>query len=77
MPHIYVSELGSNGSGNGLSPVRRQAIICTNFDLLSIRPLGLNFSEIRIKIQDFLFMKMHLKMSSAKWQPFCLLGEMN
>ena len=29
-----------------------------------------SFSEILIKTQDFLFTKMHLKISSAKWQPF-------
>ena len=37
----------------------------------SIGPLSTKFSEIRIKIQDFGFMKMHLKMSSAKRRPFC------
>ena len=36
-------------SRNGLSPVRRQAITWTNADLLSIGPLGTNFSEIRIQ----------------------------
>ena len=39
--------------------------------LFSIRPLGTNFSEISNKIQKFSFKKMHLKMLSAKWQPFC------
>ena len=34
-------------------------------------PLRIKFSEIRIKIQDLSFMKMHLKMSSVKRQPFC------
>ena len=63
------------GSGNGLSPVRRQAITWTNADLLSIRPLGTNFSVIRIKIQNFSFTKMHLKLSSAKWRPFCPGGD--
>ena len=38
--------------------------------LLLIRPLGTNFSEILIGIQTFLFKKMHLKMSSAQWRPF-------
>ena len=38
------------GSDNGLWPVRRQAITWTNADILSIRPLGTNFSEIQIKI---------------------------
>ena len=42
----------------------------TNTDLLSIRPLGTHFNEIQIKIQNFSFIKMHLKMLSAKWQPF-------
>ena len=66
VPHIRVSELGSIGSGNGLSPVRRQAITWTNVDLLSIGPLRTNFSEIRIKIEKFSCMKMHSKISSAK-----------
>ena len=41
----------------------------TNADL-SIGPLGTNFSEIWIKLQNFSFIRMHLKMLSAKWQPF-------
>ena len=56
----------SIGSGNGLSPARRQAIAWTNAHLLSIGPLGTNFSEILIKIWNFSFTKMHLKTSSAK-----------
>ena len=32
--------LNTNGSYNGLSPGRRQAIICTNPGILLIRPLG-------------------------------------
>ena len=70
--HIYVGKLTNIGSDNGLSPGRRQAIIWTNARVLLIRPLGTNFSEILIKINTFLFKKMHLKMSSAKWRPFCL-----
>ena len=50
----------------------RQAIICTNAGILLIGPLGTNFSEILIEIQTFSFTKMHLKMSSAIWRPFCL-----
>ena len=38
---------------------------------MSIGPLGTNLSEILIKIQYFSFSKMHLKVSSAKWRPFC------
>ena len=40
--------------------------------ILSIETLGTNFSEILSKIQNFSFTKMHLNISSAKWQPFCL-----
>ena len=65
----------SIGSGNGLSPGRRQAIIWNNAGLLSIGPLGTSFSEIRIEIQNFSFTKMHLKILSAKWQPFCPGGD--
>ena len=67
MTHICVV-----GSDNGLSPVRRQAIIWTNARILLIGPLGTNFSEIVIEIGTFLCKKMYLQMSSGKWQPFCL-----
>ena len=70
--HICVSELTIIGSDNGLSPGRRQAIIWNNAGLLLIEPLGTNVSGILIGIQTFAFKKMHLKMSSAKWRPFCL-----
>ena len=43
------------GSDNGLSPILRQAIISTKAGLLSIGPLGTNFSEILIKIQNLSF----------------------
>ena len=45
------------GSDNGLSSVRRQAIIWNNVGILSIEPLGTNFNEILIEIQIFLFKK--------------------
>ena len=55
----------------GLSPGRRQAIIWTNAGILLIGPLGTNFSEVLIEIHIFSFKKMRLKVSSAKWRPFC------
>ena len=67
--HICVGNLTIIGSGNGLSPGRRQAIIWTNARILSIGTLG-NFNEISIGIQTFSFKKMHFKMSAAKWRPF-------
>ena len=43
----YVSvNLVNIGTGKGLSPVRRQDIIWTIADLLSIVPLGTDFIEI-------------------------------
>ena len=72
MTHICVGKQTIIGSDNGLSPGRRQAIISTNAGILLIGPFGTNFSEISIKILTFSFTKMRLKVSSAKWRPFCL-----
>ena len=72
MTHICVSRVTITGSDNGLSPGWRQAIIWTNAEILFIGPLRTNFSEILIKILTFSFTKMSLRVSSAKWQPFCL-----
>ena len=70
--HICVGKLTIVASDNGLSPGRRQAIIWTNAVILLIKPLGTNFNEMLIEIHTFSFKKMHLKMASAKWRPFCL-----
>ena len=70
--HICVSNLTIIDSDNGLLPGWRQAIIWTNARILFIGPLGTNFSEILIGIHTFSFKKIHLKMSSAEWRPFCL-----
>ena len=69
--HIYVSKLTIIGSNNGLSLGQRQAIIWTNAGILLIGPLGTNLSEILIAIDIFSFKKMHLKILSGNWQPFC------
>ena len=70
--HICVSDLTIIGSDNGLSPGRRQAIIRTSAEILLVRPLGTNFSEVLFDILIFSFKKMRLKMLSAKRWPFCL-----
>ena len=70
--HICVGKQTIIGSDNGLSPGRRQAIIWTNGGILLIGSLGTNFSGISIKMLTFSFTKMRLKVSSAKWRPFCL-----
>ena len=65
----------SIGSDNGLSPIWCQASISTNAKILSIGPLGTNFSEILIRIQNLSFTKMNLKIWSSKWWPFCPGGD--
>ena len=70
--HICVSNLTIIGSDNGLSPGRRQTIVWTNAGILLTGLLGRNFSEISIKSLIFLFKKMHLNVSSAKWRAFCV-----
>ena len=70
--HICVIKPNIIGSDNGLSPGLRQAIIWTNAEILLTGPLGTNFREIVIEIYTFSFKKMHLKMLSEKWRPFCL-----
>ena len=59
--HICVSKLTMNGSDNGLSPGRRQAIVWTNAGVV-----------IFITIFIFSFKKMHFKLSSGNWRPICL-----
>ena len=55
---ICVSKLTIIVSDNGLLPGWRQSIIWTNDGMLLIGPMGINFSEILIKIHTFSFKKM-------------------
>ena len=71
LTHICVSKLTTIGSDNGLSPGRRQAIIWTNAGILLIGTLEINLSEILSEIHTSSFKKMHLKISSGRWRPFC------
>ena len=73
--HQCISKVTNIGSDNGLSSSRHLAIIWINAEILLIRPLGTNSNEILIKIPNFSFMKMHLKILSAKWRPFCPGGD--
>ena len=72
MTHSCLSKLSIIGSDNGLSPGRRQAIIWTNAGILLLGTRGTNFNDILIKIHEFSFKKIHLKMSFGKWRPSCL-----
>ena len=64
-PHICVIKRRQT------SPVRRQAINWTNTELLSIGHIENKPQSNFDQSINFSFMKMHLKMSSAKWRPFC------
>ena len=70
--HICVGNLTIIGSDCGLSPGRHQVIIWTNTGILLIVFLGTHFSEVVIEILTFSFKKIRLKVSFAKWRPFCL-----
>ena len=65
--HICVINVTITGSDNGLSPVRRQAIIGTNAAALLIGPLGTKLYDILIRIHTFSLKKVNLNMSSGKW----------
>ena len=56
-------------SGNGMSPVRHQAITGTYAGLLSIEHLAANFSENSIAILTFSLKKVRLNMPSATSRP--------
>ena len=80
LPHCVNSSPLSNAyrhwwTGSALEPFRRQAIIWTNADILSITCQGKYFNEIVCENQIFSFKKMCLSMSSAKFWPFCPRGE--
>ena len=70
--HTCISKLTIIVSDNVLVPGQQQAIIWTCAGILLIRMLGTNFSKILCEIHTFSMTKMHLKMSSAKWQQFYL-----
>ena len=72
MTHMCASKMNITGSDNDLSPDQRQSIVWTNAGILSFEPLGIKLFEIFIEMHTFSFKKMHLKMSSGKWRPFCL-----
>ena len=68
----HISSWAIIGSDNGLSPDRPQAIIWTHAGIFLIGHLRTKFNEILIEINIFSFTKMHLKMLSGKWRPFCI-----
>ena len=56
--HICISQLTTIGSDNGVLPIRRQANIWTNAEILLTWTLGTNFIEILIAILTFSLKKM-------------------
>ena len=74
MTHICTSKVTIIGSDNGLSPVRRQAIIWTNAEILLIEPLGTTLSDIFIEVDTFsilenIFENVAWKMAAIWSQP--------
>ena len=63
--HTYIA------SDNGLSPIRRKPLSEPMLLYCQLNPKE-HFSVILFEIRKFSFKKMHLKMSFAKWRPFCL-----
>ena len=57
------------GSGNGLTPNRRQTITRANVDLLSIRPWGTYFKNVLFENGKFSFKKIDSQMF-ANCRPF-------
>ena len=70
--YICIFSLTIIGSDNGLAPWRCHDIIWSNAWILLIGSLETNFCEILIGIKSFSFKKMHFKISSPKWRPFCI-----
>ena len=70
--YICANTLGIIGSYNGLSPIRRQAIIWINAGVSFIGPMGTTVSVIPIKMKRLSFTKMKLRKSFTKWRAFCL-----
>ena len=71
--HISTSKLAIIGPDNGLLLGRHPAIIWTNDRMLLNKIWGTSFSEIVSEIDAFSFKKMHLKMTSGKRRPSCLV----
>ena len=68
---------GQEAAAAAYEPVQKHKVTSgipgwLNDGIVIIVPLGTNFNEILIDIHTFSFQKMHLKMWSGKWQPFCL-----
>ena len=69
--YICAGNLTIIGLDNCVSPYRRQVIIWTNAGML-MRALETDISDSSIDILILSFKNMRLKVSSAKWRPFCL-----
>ena len=55
-----------------INSLRLSDVNVVNNIILLMGPSGTNFREISIEIHTFSLQKLHWKMSSGKWQPFCL-----
>ena len=65
--YICVGNLITFGSDNGFMPGRRQTIIRIKAGILLIGPLGTNFIETPIEVQNFSFNKNASENAVSKW----------
>ena len=75
VPHIWVSESGQHCFRKWLAAYSEPSHYLNQCRFVVNWTIRTNFSEILIKIQNFSFTKMHLKISSAKWRQFCPGGD--
>ena len=70
--HICVGNSTIIGSDNGLSPGRAPSHYLNQCWNIVNRTLGNKLQWNLNAIETFSFKEMHLKLSSAKWRPFCI-----
>ena len=70
--HICARKLTIIGSDNGLAPDHHQVITWTNAGMCQLDSWEQTSGQSCSEFIHFSFKKMHLKLSSGKWQPFCL-----
>ena len=70
VPHVCINESGQHCLRYWLVAYSASSHYLNQYWVLSIGPLGTNFSEYAIKIHNF-STEMHLKISSVKCRPFC------
>ena len=71
VPYICVMESGQYWIRWWLGAYSEPCHYLNQYRVVVNWTLRKNFSEILIKIQNFSFMEMHMKISSGEWRPYC------